>query len=98
MAFEKLILGSQDIGNHDYLRTPEIVEDICITFDELYGTNLMPVFLKATEPCIVSFRDPQSVPYYLGIARRLSGVALDASNADAPTPGRGGQKVGGVFP
>ena len=30
--------------------------------------NLMPEFLKATQPCIVNFRDPQSEPYYLGVA------------------------------
>lgn len=59
---------SQDIGNHDYLKTPEIVEDICETFNELHSINLMPEFLKATQPCIVKFRDTETRPYYVGIA------------------------------
>ncbi len=59
---------SQGIGNHDYLKTPEIVEDICETFNELHSINLMPEFLKATRPCIVKFRDAATKPYYVGIA------------------------------
>jgi len=59
---------SQDIGNHDYLNTPEIIEDICITFKKLHSLDLMPEFLKATQPCIVKFRDAQTEPYHLGIA------------------------------
>lgn len=42
---------------HDYLRTPEIVEDICICFEEIYQIDLLRLFQEASSPCIVKFVD-----------------------------------------
>lgn len=44
-----------EIGNHDYLGTPEIVEDICICFSEKFGFDLLAAFMRKTKPCIVKF-------------------------------------------
>lgn len=49
--------NSQEVGNHDYLRAPEIVEDICICFSEKYEFDLLGAFMKKTRPCIVKFFD-----------------------------------------
>jgi hypothetical protein len=48
---------AKEVGNHDYLRAPEVVEDICMCFSEKYGFDLLDVFLKGTKPCIVKFVD-----------------------------------------
>lgn len=48
---------SKEIGNHDYLGGPEIVEDICFCFTEKHGFDLLAAFLKRTKPCIVKFFD-----------------------------------------
>lgn len=47
--------GSKEIGNHDYLSAPEIVEDICMCFTQKHGFDLLTAFTKRTKPCIVKF-------------------------------------------
>jgi hypothetical protein len=46
---------SKEIGNHDYLGVPEIVEDICMCFTQKHGFDLLAAFTKKTKPCIVKF-------------------------------------------
>ncbi len=48
---------SKEVGNHNYLRVPEIVEDICLCFSDRYGIDLLPAYLDRTRPCIVKFTD-----------------------------------------
>jgi hypothetical protein len=48
---------SKEIGNHDYLGAPEIVEDICICFSERYEFDLLGAFMRKTKPGIVKFFD-----------------------------------------
>ncbi len=43
------------ISSHDYLNTPEIVEDICMCFQEKHSFDLLTSFHKNTKPCIVKF-------------------------------------------
>ena len=52
----------KEVGNHDYLFGPEIVEDICICFEKVHKIDLLALFRKSTKPCIVKFVDstPQS--------------------------------------
>lgn len=42
--------------DHDYLATPEIVEDICRCFEEQFAVDLLSVFVKATTPWEVKFQ------------------------------------------
>lgn len=63
---------ADDIGNYDYLQSPEIIEDICICFEDIYHIDLMSAFKKATKPCIVKFHsanahisDVKRALYYL---------------------------------
>ena len=51
-----IIFQSRQAGNHDYLGIPEIVEDICLSYEEMYGHSLRERFLEASRPCIVKFR------------------------------------------
>lgn len=44
-----------EIGNHDYLQVPEIIEDICAPFRANFGIDLLERYWAATEPCIVKF-------------------------------------------
>jgi hypothetical protein len=44
-----------EIGNHDYLRAPEIVEDICRCFQNDYKFDLLSEFQKRTKSCVIKF-------------------------------------------
>lgn len=46
------------IGNHDYLRVPEIIEDICKGYRERYGEWIMQEICDGLVPCIVKFETP----------------------------------------
>jgi hypothetical protein len=71
----------EEIGNHDYLGAPEIVEDVCICFSERHEFDLLGAFIRNTRPCVVKFFDgPRSdcVPtaaYHLYNTHRGSGCS-----------------------
>lgn len=52
---KEVIFKFDEIGNHNYLSTPEIVEDICICFKKEFDIELLELFQKNTKPCIVKF-------------------------------------------
>ncbi|WKE04533.1 hypothetical protein [Enterobacter asburiae] len=43
-------------GLHDYLRLPELVEDVCNAYQEQYGHDLTPHYLRVLHPCIIWFQ------------------------------------------
>ena len=43
------------VSNHDYLRTPEIVEDIGFCFQDRFGVDLNSRFYNISQPAIVKF-------------------------------------------
>lgn len=43
----------------DYLDCPEIIKDICGSFDEGFGKDLLKLFRDSSHPCIVTFLDDQ---------------------------------------
>jgi hypothetical protein len=53
---------------HDYLHIPEIVEDICMCFEERYSFGLKQAFINSTRPCIVKFWDGESQSSYISPA------------------------------
>jgi hypothetical protein len=57
-----------EVGNHDYLSGPEIIEDICDCFERLYHLDVFKIFLQKTKPCIVKFIDRSIRTNYLRAA------------------------------
>lgn len=57
MLVKESAFQSNAIGNHDYLRTPEIVEDICNGYEQETGERMLDEVLEALKPCIVKFED-----------------------------------------
>lgn len=53
----ELAFKAKEIDNHDYLRTPEIVEDICQCCYERFEIDLLNHYIENTKPCIVKFID-----------------------------------------
>lgn len=53
-------LCPQELSSHDYLRTPELVEDIAHAAHEVFGVDLLSAYAAVTRPCIVAFDMPTS--------------------------------------
>ena len=58
----------KEIGNHDYLRIPEIVEDICICSKDIIDFDLEDLYIKNAVACIVKFKALAKADNYLKIA------------------------------
>lgn len=60
----------RDVGQHDYLGMPEIIEDLCTDVRLASGLDLLPLFEQRWVPAVVKFVAPagDSAPYALGIA------------------------------
>ncbi|MDQ1761365.1 hypothetical protein RAS14_16485 [Achromobacter aegrifaciens] len=46
---------AESVGNHDYLKTPEIVEDICNGYEKLYGEKIQSLIEANLVPTVVKF-------------------------------------------
>lgn len=68
MLIRELSFKPQEVRNHDYLASPEIVEDICVCFQDTFKVNLQRLFQQATKPCIVKFIHYDSSREYLQAA------------------------------
>lgn len=64
----EMIFQPRLLGNHDYLGVPEIVEDICMSYEEMHGKPLRARFIERTRPCIVKFRASEPRPDTLAAA------------------------------
>lgn len=64
-----VLVNPERFESVDYLNSPEIVEDICLCFQERHGRDLLPAFQQQSHACIVKFNDntprPDSVPIAL---------------------------------
>ena len=65
MLVRDIAFRPRDAGNHDYFRTPEIIEDICKSFPTKYGIDLFAEFRAATRPCIVKFFEDRNADHVL---------------------------------
>jgi hypothetical protein len=54
--------------NHNYLRTPEIVEDICTVYREIFGFDLLSAYMQSTVPCVVKFYLDEKIDRVLSVA------------------------------
>jgi hypothetical protein len=65
---KEVIFKSGELGNHNYLETPEIVEDICRCFKEKYKIDLLQEYIKKTDPCIIKFKTSNKDQKYIATA------------------------------
>ncbi|MNW47837.1 hypothetical protein D3C74_251810 [compost metagenome] len=56
MLIKEVAFRASEIRNHDYLKSPEIIEDICHAFESRYKVDLLKIYSQSTVPCIVHFR------------------------------------------
>ena len=56
MLVRESAFRSRDMGNHDYLGMPEIIEDICNGYRKTYGEDVTTELVSHLQPCIVKFR------------------------------------------
>jgi hypothetical protein len=68
MLIKEASIKHREIGNHDYLDCPEIIEDICNAFMSKHAFNLLKSFKNNTKPCIIKFIDKNAKKEYLGRA------------------------------
>lgn len=66
MLIRETAFNANEMSNHDYLKIPEIIEDILICFEMETGYNLLDRYKKISSPCIVKFRTEFTNPNYLG--------------------------------
>lgn len=57
MLVRESAFRSAEIGNHDYLELPEIIEDICWGYQETFKESIQGEIKAALRPCIVKFED-----------------------------------------
>ena len=55
MLVKDVAFDSQSIGHHDYLRIPEIMEDICNGYQKRFGASIIETLGKALKPKIIKF-------------------------------------------
>ena len=71
---------ANDLGQHDYLRMPEIIEDLCDEVKAECGLDLLPTFEQRWRPALVKFVAPagSSAEFALAVALRyLRAVGLE---------------------
>lgn len=78
----------EELGSHDYLKSPEIMEDICTGFLNKFKQDIQPQLIESLSPCIVKFWTKahceksvvESAIYYLYLTAREEGLD-DFTNA-----------------
>lgn len=55
MLIKEIGAFANSVGNHDYLKIPEIVEDICSGYETRFGESIQPIIELALIPTIVKF-------------------------------------------
>ena len=76
MLVRESAFNPEELGNHDYLRCPEIIEDICNGYEKRYSESIYERVVKNLHPCIVKFRSKKWIDmdlikvaiYYLHMA------------------------------
>lgn len=98
MLVKEIGSHAANVGNHDYLKLPEIIEDICLGYEERFGENIQSTIENSLTPTIVKFWTEESdhlyglssAIYYVYLSCRrleLSGLAntcFDGSGAAVP--------------
>jgi hypothetical protein len=57
MLVRESAFNASEMSNHDYLKLPEIIEDICWGYQEKFKESIQDEIVAALRPCIVKFGD-----------------------------------------
>lgn len=87
MLVRETAFRSDEMGNHDYLWLPEIMEDICNGYHQVYGERIDEQLCNALTPYIVKFwstkrlgRDCiESAMYYLYLTAHSQELSIGAN-------------------
>jgi len=55
MLVREAAFHAAEMGNHDYLEVPEIIEDICDGYEKRFGHSILSEVTAALQACIVKF-------------------------------------------
>jgi hypothetical protein len=47
---------AERLYQHDYLKIPEIIEDICAGYEQAWGASIISIYQRSLVPCAVKFR------------------------------------------
>lgn len=78
-------LQAQNLYQHDYVRLPELVEDVCNAYVEYYQQDLTKHYVKVFRPCIVWFRS--EIQYHDGVLEAALGYAYTSVRGLPPDSG-----------
>jgi len=56
MLVRDIAFHAAEVHNSDYLRLPEIIEDICNAYSDKYGLSIHEEVIRPLSPCIVKFK------------------------------------------
>jgi len=87
MLVRDVAFSPEKMANHDYLRLPEIIEDICNDYLDRYQVSIHQDIIDALVPCIVKFVVHENsgvwciapAIYYVYRGIRGKSVCLDAN-------------------
>ncbi|MCC5641281.1 hypothetical protein LC593_36900 [Nostoc sp. CHAB 5844] len=64
MLVKEISSHASAASNHDYLKLPEIIEDICLGYEEQFGEDIQTTIENALTPTIVKFWTEESDHLY----------------------------------
>ena len=87
MLVKDTAFKAKEIGNHDYLWIPEIIEDICNAYHDKFGLSIHDDVVKSLKPCIVKFKSCYRIDdgciraalYYLHACIQKEGLCIDVN-------------------
>jgi hypothetical protein len=69
MLVRESAFHAETLGNVDYLRVPETIEDICIGYNAEFGESIFEEISRALRKCIVKFKSiKDTAPYLISAA------------------------------
>ena len=75
--------NANDLGQHDYLRMPEIIEDICNGYEKKFGESIFEIYQSFLVPKIVKFQSSKRID--TGCVKTALYYAYEAVRSNQPS-------------
>jgi len=75
--------NANDLGQHDYLRMPEIIEDICNGYEKKFGESIFEIYQSFLVPKIVKFQSSKRID--TGCVKTALYYAYEAVRSNRPS-------------